>query len=289
MIQLIQVLATGVTDDTGLPLAGGSVAFYEAGTTTLKTVFQEYELENAHSNPATLDNAGRLVAYGQDRLKLVILDSDGALVRTIDDVGISDSQLSTAEISQIAGIGLTGNSDGTVDVAMDGTSISVNSNDELEVPDGAITTAKLNDGAVTPVKMGALNYVQSGTISLSTTSTGLADVTGSTLSSLTTTGRPVRIEMQTGTTTSYYFGVSSSTDGAANGTIGLYRDGTLIALFFISGVAGGGTSVTHWVPPSTISFLDIVSAGSYVYKLKSQCTDSSTTLVLKGVLIAYET
>lgn len=93
MVQLIDVLAAGVTDSSGAVVASGTVTVYTAGTTTLQTVYQEYELENPHSNPLTLDAAGRAVAYADGRVKLVISNSSGSVVRTIDDVGIEDADV----------------------------------------------------------------------------------------------------------------------------------------------------------------------------------------------------
>lgn len=93
MIRLIDTLAAGVTDDAGAPLASGTVTTYLAGTTTLYTVYQDFELSNPHPNPATLDAAGRLIAYADTRVKLVIATSAGVTVRTVDNVGNADSDI----------------------------------------------------------------------------------------------------------------------------------------------------------------------------------------------------
>jgi len=89
MVQLIDILAAGVTNESGIVLSGGSVQFYEAGTTTPKTVYSEFELETPLANPATLDAAGRLVAFCEGRARIVISSAAGAAIRTIDDIGIS--------------------------------------------------------------------------------------------------------------------------------------------------------------------------------------------------------
>lgn len=86
MAALIDVLAAGVVDTSGTVLASGKVYFYEAGTTTLLTVYQDAAGTIPHANPATLDASGRLVAYATVNCKLVIEESDGSSVITIDDV-----------------------------------------------------------------------------------------------------------------------------------------------------------------------------------------------------------
>lgn len=155
MRRLIDILATGVTGDDGEPLANGTVTFYDAGTTNLRTVYEDFEETggNEHSNPATLDAAGRLIAYSSYRLKLLIKNSSGATVRTIDDVGTADSDLTIAAASDLAGSGLTAPGDGSLAVNVDGTTLEINS-DALRLKDGGVSTDKLADDAVTTDKAG---------------------------------------------------------------------------------------------------------------------------------------
>lgn len=125
-IGLIDILASGVTDDSGNIVASGTVTFYQAGTSTLETVYQDYELSSAHANPATLDSAGRLVAYSDTRIKVVIRKSDGTTVRTIDDVNLANSDLTSATASDLAGSGLTASGD-QLHVNVDGTTLEIES------------------------------------------------------------------------------------------------------------------------------------------------------------------
>lgn len=121
MVRLIEYLAAGVVDSSGSIVASGTVTFYDAGTTSLRTVYEDYELATPHSNPATLDAAGRLFAFADRRVKVVIQDSDGNDVKTIDDVGGT----SAGDIS-------------TTDIA-----------------DNAITSAKLDDSSIASVSNGS--------------------------------------------------------------------------------------------------------------------------------------
>lgn len=133
MKSLIHILQSGLKDSSGNALASGTVTFYEAGTTTLATVYQDYDLERPHSNPATLDSYGKLKAYADGRIKLVSATSAGAVVETIDNVGTSDSDLSAAVTDLSAGTGLLVNDEDALAVDVDGTTISFNEEDQLEV------------------------------------------------------------------------------------------------------------------------------------------------------------
>lgn len=47
-------------DDSGNPLNGGKLTFYQAGTTTLQSTFSDSAGASANANPLTLDSSGRL-------------------------------------------------------------------------------------------------------------------------------------------------------------------------------------------------------------------------------------
>lgn len=135
-VQIIELLAAGVTDDSGDVLSSGTILFYEAGTTTLKTVYSNFAQTNPHSNPATLDSAGRLIAYTSARTKLVISSSAGALIRTIDNVGTSDADLTILTATAIAGDGLVADANGQLDVNTDVNSLEVSSDQVRVKADG---------------------------------------------------------------------------------------------------------------------------------------------------------
>ncbi len=146
MIQLVDILAAGVTDSAGEVVANGSVAFYGVGTSTLVTVYQDNESSTPHSNPADLDAAGRLIAWADQGLKLVISDEDGAVVRTIDGVGLSDSDISAANTNTISGDGLV-EVDGDLNVNVDDETIEIEDN-QLRVKDNGISADKFSDAGM---------------------------------------------------------------------------------------------------------------------------------------------
>jgi len=80
----IGFLISGVTHPTsGGKVAGGTVFFFEAGTTTPKYVYTEKQKTNGYySYP--LDSVGAATLYADGELKIVIKDSNGATVKTYD-------------------------------------------------------------------------------------------------------------------------------------------------------------------------------------------------------------
>jgi hypothetical protein len=77
--------------NTGVPLAGGKIFSYAAGTTTPQATYTTKAGSIAHSNPIILDSAGR-VPSGEIWLtlnqiyKFVLQDSTGALIATYDNI-----------------------------------------------------------------------------------------------------------------------------------------------------------------------------------------------------------
>jgi microcystin-dependent protein len=127
MIRLIEILASGVTDDSAAVLASGTVTSYLAGTTTLETIYEDFTLTDPHSNPLTLSASGRAVAYSNKRLKLVFRNAAGTVVRTIDNVGTNDTDVPASTSQAIpAGsiLGYGGSSAPTGWLACDGSAVS---------------------------------------------------------------------------------------------------------------------------------------------------------------------
>ena len=84
-------------DASGNVLAGGSIEFYDAGTTTPKTVHSDPDLQNALGPVVYLDSGGAPIAghddptkvmvyVGTDPYKVVVKDSSGVVIETKDNV-----------------------------------------------------------------------------------------------------------------------------------------------------------------------------------------------------------
>jgi hypothetical protein len=101
-------------DNDGVPLAGGKLFSFEAGTTTPQTTFTSADGVTQHANPIILDSAGR-VPGGQIWLsaglnyKFVLETSDSVLIATWDNItGINGTGI-TSDASNVnytpAGVG----------------------------------------------------------------------------------------------------------------------------------------------------------------------------------------
>lgn len=74
-------------DDSGVALAAGTITFNENGTSSAATIYNNPALTVSQSNPYTLDAYGRIIGdvYFSGVLRMVVKDSTGATVRTLDD------------------------------------------------------------------------------------------------------------------------------------------------------------------------------------------------------------
>jgi hypothetical protein len=78
-------------DNDGVPLAGGKLFSFEAGTTTPQTTFTSADGVTQHANPIILDSAGRVpggqiwISAGLD-YKFVLETSDSVLIATWDNI-----------------------------------------------------------------------------------------------------------------------------------------------------------------------------------------------------------
>ena len=71
---------------SGLPLVGGKLYTYAAGTTTLLATYSDAALTSANANPVILDANGEASIYvGPSAYKFVLQDSTGAAVWTFDN------------------------------------------------------------------------------------------------------------------------------------------------------------------------------------------------------------
>lgn len=87
MAVLLNVLASGVIDNSGNPLDSGVVYVYEVGTTTPIDCFQDIDLTTPHTNPIILDSVGRAEVYVGRDVRIVIEDSLGTQIQDIDAIG----------------------------------------------------------------------------------------------------------------------------------------------------------------------------------------------------------
>lgn len=75
-------------DSNGVPLSGGTITVYDAGTTTSRSLYSDTALSVAATNPITLDSSGRhdMRYISATAYKYVVKSSSGSMVYTRDNV-----------------------------------------------------------------------------------------------------------------------------------------------------------------------------------------------------------
>lgn len=81
-----------VLNDVGIPIAGAKIWTYSANSSNPKDSYTNYVGDVVQSNPIVADSAGRFELWlGGGLYKIVYTDADDAHIRTIDNVGTSQS------------------------------------------------------------------------------------------------------------------------------------------------------------------------------------------------------
>ncbi|WP_336816856.1 right-handed parallel beta-helix repeat-containing protein [Burkholderia gladioli] len=97
-------------DQNGKPLVGGSVSFYEPGTTTKIDTYQDSAMTEPNTNPVVLDSRGQATIWGNSTYRQVVHDVSGGLIwDQIVSAAVSFADLSTngADLIEFDGNTLT--------------------------------------------------------------------------------------------------------------------------------------------------------------------------------------
>jgi hypothetical protein len=277
MAQLAPKLRQRFFDANGEPLVGGKLYSYQAGTSTPLDTYTDQSESTANANPVILDSEGYADVWcSNNNYKFVLADTDDNILWTVDDISpIADGVVTTSKLV-----------DGSVTTA--------------KLADLAVTTAKLNNLSVTNAKMafnsvGEFNIIQNSIFpyhmgpgnfsfnglssgSFSTTSATAVFVTNMT-ATITTYGRPVKIELLAATSGSYVRSTLGST--LTQGYLYIVRDSTSIVElpFDISKPGSGASSTQITLPPSVFHFTDFPAAGTYTYELFARGAGSTLSVV----------
>lgn len=92
----VDVLLSGIIGLDGAPLSGGKVYCYNAGSSTLKNLYNDVGLTTPSENPVLLDSNGRALKYALGSYKLVVKDDEDATIYTFDNLtyGFNPSSVS---------------------------------------------------------------------------------------------------------------------------------------------------------------------------------------------------
>lgn len=161
-VNLPPVINPQYFDDNGLPLAGGNVYTYQAGTTTPQATYTDQSGGTPNTNPIVLDSSGRCSMWLDPSLsyKFVFKDSAGNPIKTVDNVVglLTASAVTTASI-QDGAVTSSKIASGAVNSAALQSDASVDANRPVNtnnIRDSAVTTSKVADGAVTYPKLSGL-------------------------------------------------------------------------------------------------------------------------------------
>lgn len=95
-------LRTVFNDDLGLPLIGGQVFTYDAGTSTPRDSYSDALFTTPNTNPIILDDAGSCDLYLKGVYRLRVLDVNGVLMDERDNVSQADGQFDSVLANTIA-------------------------------------------------------------------------------------------------------------------------------------------------------------------------------------------
>jgi hypothetical protein len=90
----IDFLLAGLIDSNGMPLSGGKVFTYDAGTLTAKTTWTDLNKTSPASNPIILDSLGQAKIFGDGAYKFIIKRADDTTLTTLDNIIINEQAAS---------------------------------------------------------------------------------------------------------------------------------------------------------------------------------------------------
>lgn len=284
------------TDINGAPLAGGKLYTYQAGTSTPVATYTDITEATPNANPIILDANGECdVWIGTSSYKFVLKDSSDVVQWTTDNISmyatgsIGTVQLANGSVTtiKIADNAITAAKipDASIvtakiaDNSIIGSKLTASVVTTTKIADATITTAKIADAQITKAKLAALGQqLSSSSGTFSTSSSSLVDVTNLTCT-ITTTGRPVKIELvPDGTTNTGYI---ENDTGSSSVSIALNKGGTII---------GQANIAPGRMPVSVCSYVDVPAAGTYTYKIQAarDVLVAGNTHVYYAKLLVYE-
>lgn len=149
-----------------------------------------------------------------------------------------------------------------------------------KILDANVTTAKIAANAITRAKLEAVGQQISSSSGVAQVSSTSATAATNLSDTITTSGRPVFLVMQSGDTSNAAAVVlASSFSGSA--FIWYYRDSTPIAKYEFAPTA------LQYIPITPV-FLDVVAAGTYTYSVKIAGDGTHNMILRYYKLVAFE-
>lgn len=259
-----------LTQSGGVAGTSGSIAgLTSPASATYVGANQTFVWQSAASTPANLD-AGSVI------IRKIVASSNGITLSA--PLALASNFTLTLPTSLPASQKFA-----TIDASGNIASNWATDNSTLEI---SSNTLQIKDLGVTRPKLSALGQqLSSSSGGFTTTSTSFVDVTNLSVT-ITTTGRPVMLMVLGGTGSS----LSVAKNGTpASCTFQILRDAVVVGQGNLSITATGATVVSHDVPTGGLNTVDVVAAGTYVYKVQAKAVTATTTVgVGAAKLLAYE-
>lgn len=228
-------------DAAGIPLAGGFVYTYAAGTTTPQATYTDSTGATANSNPIVLDSRGEAnIWLGSATYKFKLTDSNNTEIWTVDNISAPTSGLSPVLSGNVT---IDSNTSGTaLTITQTGTGLALKVEDTSSDPTPFVidATGQVGIGTLSPAT--ALD-VNNGTIQLSSSGTSratlAADASNTTLTSVGTRGLILNAN-----STNLIYGTSSGYVGILNASPTVALDVTGAIKSSGAATIGGNTAVT---------------------------------------------
>lgn len=276
--------------DSGIPLSGGLIYTYQAGTTTPQAAYTSISGATAHTNPIILDSAGRVpaeiwltdgVAY-----KFILKDSNDVLIGTYDNIPGQNTFVGDVSFTGNLTVGGNTNITGNANITGD-TNIAAN----LDVTGNTNINGNLNVvGAITSA--GAIaQIVNSTTITPFTTTSGTYVSTGHTATITPTSATSKILILLTATLASQTTNTNTNLTISRNGTVNLAGGGSASFADTLSSAGNiyASVSVVHYDSPGStgaqIYRVDILTGGTAYYNSGGSLVPSNmANLVLMEIL-----
>lgn len=96
-VQLLPEGKQSFTDSAGVPLVGGKVATYIAGTNTPKVTYSN-TVGTPNTNPVILDGRGEATIFWDGAYKVVLQDAAGVVIWTVDQIATDDTSAAANQL-----------------------------------------------------------------------------------------------------------------------------------------------------------------------------------------------